>query len=288
MAGTNNSQMPLSFLNNFTHYVRIDFSCRHIDDENPHEFTQALQQQAQTLCKAIVSGGDQHTKVYSWPTLFTTCQADAVISRNAHQDRGAFLLGLQAHGSNEDIVQALQSWEDDVKTSAIFIDYIPVPSLTTHLVRKQDLGRLVVDRWVYPELQEHQITVFSSTGTSHEDHGITNVTTSQSMTSRAGSSVAVAAARRSPSPGKKLTPASAILNRLKWDEAFDSNDFIVVYEDRHVGLMESPIDAWTTESTEETFIPMHRVRAVKKRSTSMVVWHREERIDMINSGGGGR
>ncbi|OCL06370.1 hypothetical protein AOQ84DRAFT_276402, partial [Glonium stellatum] len=83
----------------------------------------------------------------------------------------------------------------------------------------------------------------------------------------------------------KLTPASAILNRLKWDSAFDVSDYNVVYEDRHDGLMEIGVDLWTMESTEEHFIPMHRIRSIKRKSTGQTVWHREERIDLISGGG---
>jgi uncharacterized protein (UPF0248 family) len=286
MAGTDAFQSLPSFLHRFVHYVRIDFSCKQLDEESPHELVEALRQQTQTLCKSIASTAGQSTQVQFWPTLFTTCQADAIISRDAHQDRGTFLVGLEGFDDHECIVKALQAWQGDVKTSTLFIDYIPTPSLTTRLVRKEDLGHLVVDSWMYPELLDNQIIIFSATGISYEDHAIKNAIQSQSMASRAGTSAAAAAARRSPSPAnKKLTPASAILNRLKWDDALDSSDFVVVYEDRHAGLMETPVDAWSTESTEETFIPMHRVRAVKKKSTGMVVWHREERIDLISSGG---
>jgi uncharacterized protein (UPF0248 family) len=280
MATSEVSSTSASFLNRFLHYIRIDFSCKQLDEENPHELAQALRQQSQTLCKALTSREGSSIAIHIFPTLLTTCEADAVISHDAGQDRGTILLGLEGIIDQEAISETLREWQDDVRTSTLFIDYIPVPSLTSRLVRKEDLGHLIVDHWIYPWLHDEQIMIYSKTGIAHQDHSIT----SPPIASKAGSSVAAAAACRSPFPGmKKLTPISAILNRLRWDDAFDSKDFVVVYEDRHAGLMESPVASWTTESTEETFIPMHRIRAVAKKSTGMTVWHREERIDLISS-----
>jgi uncharacterized protein (UPF0248 family) len=284
MAGPEISESLQLFLQAFDHFIRIDFSCKQLDTEHPHEIADALLQHTHSLCKTVTTrtdASDSEIHAQLWPTVLTTCAADAVISCDAHQDRGTFLVGLQGDLDDEAVRETLRSWQTDVRITTLFIDYVPVPSLATLLVSRQDLGKLVVDSWTYPELLQNPITIFTPTSTDSAP-----ITSSNGSTARAGNPAAVAAARRSPSPStKKLTPASAILNRLKWDANFATKDFMVVYEDRHAGLMESPVDSWTTESTEETFIPMHRVRAVKKRSTGQVVWHREERIDLISGSG---
>ncbi|KIW09462.1 uncharacterized protein PV09_00342 [Verruconis gallopava] len=273
-----------AFLERFETFVRVDFSCKQLDDENPHQFADTIRQQTQALCETIVSKAGGTAEVWLWPTLLTTCEADASISRQAGQDRGTYLLGIRGDLERDSVEGLLHSWRADVRMSTVFVDYLPAPCLSTHLVAKEDLGLLAVDIWMCPQLLDGQIMILSASHNAREDTGIAHAVTGKPAPVRAGSSAAEAAARRSPSPGtKKLTPAAAILNRLKWDHAFDSTDYVVVYEDRHEGLMESPVDSWTTESTEETFVPMHRIRSIKRKSTGMIVWHREERIDLISS-----
>lgn len=273
-----------TFLNSSTHFVRVDFSCKQVDEEHPHEIAQELLQGLQTLCRTIATSKDDanseiHTQL--WPTILTTCKADAVISKEAHQDRGSFLIGLHGEIDNEAMLEVLRAWQVDMWSTTLFIDYIPVPALAVLLVRREDLGQIMVDSWTYPELLQQPINIFTPTEIYQETIEAAKPPTTRK---KSGNAVAAATTERSRSPGKKLTPAFAILNRLKWDGAFKSSDYIVVYEDRHAGLMERQVDAWGTESTEETFIPLHRVRSVKKKSTGMVVWHREERIDLISGG----
>jgi uncharacterized protein (UPF0248 family) len=282
MASTEGPRSLQTFLDGFIHFVRIDFSCKQVDEEHPHEIAQELLQGLQTLCRTIAtSKNDAKNEIHSqlWPTILTTCEADAVISTEAHQDRGTFLIGLHGEIDNEDMIRVLRAWQIDMWSTTLFIDYIPVPALAVLLIRREDLGQIMVDSWTNPELMQQPINIFTPTATYQECIDAAKPSTTAK---RAGNAVAAAITDHSRSPGKKLTPASAILNRLKWDGAFKSKDYIVVYEDRHAGLMERPVDAWDTESTEETFIPLHRVRSVKKKSTGMVVWHREERIDLIS------
>lgn len=281
MATSQSLRSLQAFVADSPFFVRIDFSCKQIDEEHPHEVAEALQNEAVSLCKSIVTSADEGAEVQAqlWPTLLTTCKADAIVSRDASQDRGTILIAVDGSFAHEAMLRSLKTWQADMRTTTLFIDYVPTPSLAVLLVDRANLGRLVVDTWTGPELNSDTITIFTSSGTSSIP---IQPNAPSASPSRAGSTVAAASTRRSPSPTKKLTPASSILNRLRWDGAFDGKDFVVVYEDRHAGLMESPVESWITESTEETFVPMHRIRAVKKKSTGMVVWHREERIDLIS------
>ena len=61
------------------------------------------------------------------------------------------------------------------------------------------------------------------------------------------------------------------------------------YLERFEGLKETPASNWITESTDEEWIPQHRIRYFKRineNGESEVVWDRDQRIDKIfNSGG---
>ena len=72
-----------------------------------------------------------------------------------------------------------------------------------------------------------------------------------------------------------------ILNRLIWDESYDSTDFVIGYEDRFEGRMEASLNSWKREFTEEEFIPQHRILYIKRKSDSEIVWDRRRRIDQI-------
>ena len=287
MAKSDLSGAGLSFLEAFSYYIRIDFSCKQLNPEAPHEFLEELQNHIPALCKDCTATPDGPTLIL-WPTLFTTCKADAIISKDAHQDRGSFLVGINVTNL-ESINSVLRLWESNVKTSTFFVDYIPTPLVAVQLVRREELGRLIIDEWGFPVPQASSPLFFG-----HENSDSGDEAEALSFFQHAASSASpkgetctpVTAVTRSHSPGgKKLTPAASILNRLKWDAVFSSKDFIVIYEDRHDGFLEVPVDLWTTESTEEHFIPMHRIRAIKRRSTGQIVWHREERIDLISSEG---
>ena len=41
---------------------------------------------------------------------------------------------------------------------------------------------------------------------------------------------------------EKLTTSDAIINRLKWDSSLPSEDFVIGYLDRFLGIVESTMD----------------------------------------------
>jgi hypothetical protein len=45
-----------------------------------------------------------------------------------------------------------------------------------------------------------------------------------------------------PQKKEKLTTSDAIINRLKWDQSLPSEDFVIGYLDRFLGIMESTMD----------------------------------------------
>jgi uncharacterized protein (UPF0248 family) len=264
-------QAGTAFLSAFPKYIRTDISCKHVDDDAPHELLQLLQENLKTLSKTLAASHDSH-EASQWPSLFVVSAADGLTSKETYQDRGCFLLGLNDAVTRADIESTLKEWQKELRKQPLFKDYYPPPLLEVRLVEQADLGHLTLDQWMWAEaLIDAKPQLFSSSLPDGEE--------SFAFLTDAQPSPEI----RSSTP-KKLTPASAILNRLKWDDGFESKEYAVVYEDRHDGLMEIGVDLWTTESTEEHFIPMHRIRSIRKKTTGQTVWHREERIDLISGG----
>ena len=268
-----------SFLSAFPHFIRMDISCKHISEDEPHALIQWLCNQIKDLCKRTVENMGS-LEMTLWHSLYVVSVADGTTSKEAHQDRGCFLIGVKS-SSSEDWVSAmtreLHDWDNSIRKQPDFADYLPVPVLSLFLVKREQIGALRVDQWVWPEALFGRPLAFSKACPEGEE--------SYTFLADAGN---VVVAQTTTASTKKLNPASAILNRLKWDAAFDTSEYIVVYEDRHDGLMEIGVDLWTMESTEEHFIPMHRIRSIKRKSTGQTVWHREERIDLISDGGSGK
>ena len=84
--------------------------------------------------------------------------------------------------------------------------------------------------------------------------------------------------------GPKLRSAEDILSRLRWDPSIDLAQYIIGYLERFEGIKELPASSWTRESTEEDFVPMHRIRYIKHIKADgcqEIVWDRDNRIDLI-------
>lgn len=100
-----------------------------------------------------------------------------------------------------------------------------------------------------------------------------------------------------PSKKERFRPFSDILHRLQWDDQLNIDDYIVGYLERFEGIKEMPAASWVRDFSEEEWIPMHRVRYVKRVRQSNtgdetqgpalgVVWDRGQRIDKIFGSGG--
>lgn len=83
----------------------------------------------------------------------------------------------------------------------------------------------------------------------------------------------------------KLRPAIDVLNRLRYDPEFDDEDHVVGYRDRHDGVQELCASLWKSETTDEEFIPQHRIKYFKRKSDNVVVWDRFMRLDLIFGSG---
>lgn len=91
---------------------------------------------------------------------------------------------------------------------------------------------------------------------------------------------------------ERFRPFNEILHRIKWDTDLDINDYLVGYLERFEGMKEMPASSWIRDFSDEEWIPMHRVRYVKRVKVSQasedkgpelgVVWDRDTRVDKIS------
>jgi uncharacterized protein (UPF0248 family) len=82
-----------------------------------------------------------------------------------------------------------------------------------------------------------------------------------------------------------LGTARAVLNRLKYDRTFNIDEFKIGYEDRHSDkIQEKPVAAWVTETTDDLFIPEHRIVWFKRcppHGGEVLVWDKAQKIDRL-------
>ncbi|RMZ77144.1 hypothetical protein DV737_g4484, partial [Chaetothyriales sp. CBS 132003] len=77
--------------------------------------------------------------------------------------------------------------------------------------------------------------------------------------------------------------AQHILNRLRWADDADISQYQVGYLDRFGGCLERSALSWISDSTDEEWIPQHRIRYFKKVAAGVeeIVWDRDKRIDKV-------
>ena len=86
-----------------------------------------------------------------------------------------------------------------------------------------------------------------------------------------------------------LRPANDILSRIRHDPALGVADFIVGYQDRHADVMELPVAEWKGggDTTDEEFIPQHRILYFRRKGNEKRIWDRKERVDLLFGSGHG-
>mmetsp|Transcript_49191 Transcript_49191/g.123664 ORF Transcript_49191/g.123664 Transcript_49191/m.123664 type:complete len:87 (+) Transcript_49191:132-392(+) len=74
---------------------------------------------------------------------------------------------------------------------------------------------------------------------------------------------------------KGSPPSRTIYNRIVWDEEFYApEDCIIGYLDRFVGIVEVPFGSFTTDPTDPTGVPFHRIRYFKHAADGNKIWER--------------
>lgn len=268
------------FLTSFPRYIRIDISCVSTRPDHPHELLQFLRLTCfWTLRETISALSTLHSSNISaafWPSLFAFSAAEAEQSASAKQHRGCFLIGLETEGEDEGIQSRRarvagelfkRRFEALSKGHRIFKDEPVEPKIAVRSVRREELGRLVMDHAMWPQTNA---LVFIVRGKEIE----------------ASTRYCVAVEEEGLNPSKpivqqKLRPASDVMNRLRWDLDLRAEDYAVVYLDRFTGYQELPVASWISDTSEEEFIPLHRIVSFRDQHTGEIVWSRERRIDKI-------
>ncbi|KAK8166222.1 hypothetical protein IWX90DRAFT_205958 [Phyllosticta citrichinensis] len=112
------------------------------------------------------------------------------------------------------------------------------------------------------------------------------------------------AAAAATTAGVKLRPIHDVLARIAHDDGLGGPAaYVIGYADRFDGVKEVRADRWVAESTEEEWVPLHRVRYVRRRRRGEgfggagagagaggeadrgVVWSREDRLDVVFGSG---
>jgi uncharacterized protein (UPF0248 family) len=82
----------------------------------------------------------------------------------------------------------------------------------------------------------------------------------------------------------RFRTAAEVHNRLKYDDSWDIDEFVLGYIDRHnEKIVEKSAGDWVRETTAEEFIPEHRIEYFKKVGSAAeeFVWHKSRKVDQI-------
>lgn len=121
-----------------------------------------------------------------------------------------------------------------------------------------------------------------------EESGISKTQIPESV-SKVGKSIASSDGAAKNQSSTPLRPALDVLNRLRYDPQYSIDDYVIGYLDRHTGLEEKAAAEWEKETTQEEWIPQHRILFFKKigkdGGESELVWVRSTRLDRIFGSG---
>jgi hypothetical protein len=261
------------FLTAYPSYIRIEISGpQNTFAEDEHPLLTWIRSFIAKFCKELANDYP-NLHVAFWQSLFVVCESDALESVSTQQDRGTFLVGLDESNPNrmawrEEFMEWVDSFEDEACEHPTFTDLEeasqPV-SLAVRFVEQNQLGPLVVDHWICPTESRASMLTFNTQELSKGNDVVPNT--------------AVA-----PEGDVKhcsfLRPGDKFISGVRTDARFSDIPFAVVYKDGVVGPQEMDLEFWgAKDSTEDNFIPRHRLMAVKRKDTLEVVWHRELRLD---------
>ncbi|KAF2404119.1 hypothetical protein EJ06DRAFT_188895 [Trichodelitschia bisporula] len=264
-----------NFIHKYSFFVRVDISCKQYPSQetgDPHHFVEHYYTMLQNFCKTLRSGEDGEPPIVSsamlFPRLFTPSASDAAISAACKQDRGTFLIGVEPVDTDvarfvDRMRMSVNMLVQQIYRDKFIRDYEPTPAQPgVFFVGELELGILEPDTVMLKRDETTESRRSSGDWSELEDYDL-------------------------PEPPAanhgKLAPGHEIVTRLKWDPEFNGANYLVVYEDRHDGLMDRPVLQWLgTQVEEEAFVPQHRIRSIQEISTGRTVWHRAARVDLIS------
>ena len=120
--------------------------------------------------------------------------------------------------------------------------------------------------------ESHQNAKLSKSSGSILSGALSSANTSKATSKPASKATSLSGPDAAKKRRPKLRPALDVLNRLRWDEAYKDDDFVIGYEDRFTGVMEVPMDCWRQEQTDEEFIPQHRILYFRHGADDVHLW----------------
>ncbi|KAI1381887.1 hypothetical protein F4677DRAFT_439694 [Hypoxylon crocopeplum] len=277
----------LEFLNNYTTYIKITAQFWGVSLAKGNGFVGWLESRCALL---LVELGRQvpHLNPRVWPARFVNQSA----SEEDTEYEGHYLIGLDTKDSGSqattleetalalgNVRASLYKFETQITTDPKYFD--PKSSwMSAGIVSQSELGKLLVD-----DRDWGKYTVEAEDDDIGDSEFWASIKAEEEPIEPRKRNEAATRLPSRPSHEGKLRPAGDVLNRLRWDQAMDSGDYIVGYEDRFSGAMERSVDSWKSETTHEEFIPEHRIIYFKRKSDGTVVWDREGRRDEIFGSG---
>ncbi|EGO59451.1 hypothetical protein NEUTE1DRAFT_79561 [Neurospora tetrasperma FGSC 2508] len=295
------------FLTGYKSYVKVDVQYWGLSSSKGAQFVGWLESRCVML---LVDLHRRAPGVYvrMWPGRFV--EADAA-SQQAEDDeqtategtglrdyQASYLLGLDADTttSKEDlklalgaIQTALQRFEEAIRSDKKYFD-ASSSWMSASIVKRSELGNLQLDTrndWVGEYTPGEDESDSDPEDDDEEDASLLEDLDETAPKKKRGKNKKPIEETQQPrlEPGPKLRSAGDVMNRLRWDSAIDSSDYVVGYEDRFLGVKERALNMWKTEQTDEEFIPQHRIVYFKRRSDGQVVWDRKTKKDEVFGSG---
>lgn len=232
-----------------------------------------------------------------WPARYVEKMEDAAGDEEQGSYQGVYLIGLDKPRDTvtdekvmyDNLVTILARFCDQIRGDKKYFDK-RTSLMTASVVKAIEVRSLEVDHreWgIYTagddDSGEEDEEDDGAKGSSiYDDYTATHASAKKGRTTNQPRSVVVT----KPEGAGKFRTAADVLNRLRWDPALDSGNYVVGYEDRFAGAMEKGLDMWKSEQTDDEFIPQHRILYFKRRSDGVVVWDRMSRTDLLFGSGG--
>ncbi|KAK3398576.1 2'-5' RNA ligase superfamily-domain-containing protein [Sordaria brevicollis] len=291
------------FLEGYRSYVKVDVQYWGLSSSRGAQFVGWLESR---LVMLLVDLHRRAPGVYvrMWPARFV--EGGAAVSSKTEEGteagprdyQASYLLGLDADAntSKEDLKLALgsiqttlQRFEEAIRSDEKYFD-ASNSWMSAGIFKRSELGNLVLDTnndWVgeYTPGEDESDTDAEDDDEEDllEDLSLEEATPRKKKGKNKKPTDEPRQIRQEPGP--KLRSAADVMNRLRWDSAIDSSDYLVGYEDRFLGVKERALDMWKTEQTDEEFIPQHRIVFFKRRSDGQVVWDRKTKKDEVFGSG---
>ncbi|KAL2060260.1 hypothetical protein VTL71DRAFT_9655 [Oculimacula yallundae] len=231
------------------------------------------------------------------------------------QFKGYYLIGVSAREGMEKeskqvmegkLVTAVHEFERGVLEAKEFVEGSKNVWLVVDVIkRKEVLGmNLVIDHrdWSVKKKQSPvsgDLEALEDLNLEVEEEVVSSTagTPSASTTIQASPGTSKSSKAIKPPKATPLRPAHEIIARIKWDPDLDITNYMIGYEDRFIGVKEMALGKWKSESTDEEFIPMHRVVWIRLKDgiggdssgagEGEIVWDRRKKIDRFFGSGVG-